>query len=126
MSRWPVVVLTGPTDITVEVCGEYARVCEELVAHERPFALVSHNPRPITMDAVARKVIADFEKARNVALSRYMKALALTFPSRTLFVLAGLVTMLNPPPYPKKCFLDLDPAIEWASSMLVAQSAATG
>jgi hypothetical protein len=128
LDRWPVVHLRAPATIDVEVCLEYGRIIEALLARGEEFVVVADNRPATEMDAVARTAMAKWEKAHNDELAVHMKALALVFKSRALYALAGLVAWLNPPPYPKKCFLDVPPAAAWAEQFLSpsARSAARG
>lgn len=115
---WPLVVFRMPHLVDVKASLELGRAIDALLLRRQRFVMVVTNAQMVDMPADARKAMATWEKAQDAPLRAYAKAAALVMPNRTLFAIAGLICWLNPPPYPKKCFLDEAEAIAWARERL--------
>jgi hypothetical protein len=118
LELWPVVQLRMPRVVDAEAGREFGRAVDTLVKRQQAFAIVVDNRPTVDMSSVARKEIASWEKSQDATLRTFVRGLAIVMPSRAMFAIAELITWLNPPPYPKKCFLDEREAFEWARAKL--------
>src|SRR5262245_4777744 len=103
--EWPIAVIRMPRLVELEAGLAFGRAVDELTAREKAFALLIDHRATAHMDAAARKAIADWEKSRSASLKTFCKALAIVMPNRAMFAVVTLISWLNPPPYPKRCFL---------------------
>jgi hypothetical protein len=118
VSRFPIVVVTGPAVVTMATVEEYNAAIKACLARREEFVVVSDARATREMGAVERKATADFERQHFDELRRWMHALALVFSSRMMWGLATAVSWLSTPPYPKRCFLDVGEAEAWARAKL--------
>ncbi len=116
---WPVVVFRMPRLVDVKASLELGRAIETLLKRREEFVMVVDSTATIDMPSDARKAMATWEKSQDAPLRAYAKAAAIIMPNRVMFAIAGLISWLNPPPYPKKCFLDEGDAKAWAREVLV-------
>jgi hypothetical protein len=118
--EWPVAIIRMPRTVGLDASLRFGRTVEELIARKQDFVLVIDHRPTVRMDAAARKAIAEWEKSRAASLKTFAKALAIVMPNRAMFAVATLITWLNPPPYPKKCFIpeEWESAKAWARNHL--------
>lgn len=118
LTGWPIVVFRLPRLVDVKVALELGREVDKLLERRQAFAMVVDNRHTSDMPSDARKAMAAWEKSQDIPLRAFAKAAAIVMPNRTMFAIAGLISWLNPPPYPKKCFLDETEARAWAREQL--------
>jgi hypothetical protein len=118
LDEWPLVLIRMPRVVDVKASLEFGRAIEKLLERKKQFVLVIDNRPTVDMPSVARKAIASWERLQTAPLRAFAKAMAIVMPNRAMFAIAGLISWLNPPPYPKKCFLDPAEARAWAREKL--------
>lgn len=118
VDEWPLVVFRMPPLVDVKVGLELGREVDKLLRRREEFVMVVDSRRNVDMPSDARKAVADWEKSQDAPLRTFAKAAAIVMPNRTMFAVVGLISWLNPPPYPKKCFLDEAEAKAWAREKL--------
>lgn len=118
VDEWPVVLFRMPRLVDVKASLELGQAVDKLLRRHEEFVMVVDNTRTSEMPPDARKAMAAWEKSRDAPLRTFAKAAAIIMPNRTMFAIAGLISWLNPPPYPKKCFLHEGEAKAWAREKL--------
>jgi hypothetical protein len=118
VDEWPLVVFRMPRLVDVKTCLELGRAIDQLIRRREEFVMVVDNTRTTEMPPDARKAMAAWEKSQDAPLRAFAKAAAIVMPNRTMFAIVGLISWLNPPPYPKKCFLHEGEAKAWAREKL--------
>jgi hypothetical protein len=118
LDEWPLVMFRMPRVVDVNAAHDLGQAINRLLERRERFVMVVDNRRTSDMPPAARKAVATWEKSQDAPLRAYAKAAAIIMPNRAMFAIAGLISWLNPPPYPKKCFLYEAEAKAWARGQL--------
>ncbi|HEU4404868.1 MAG TPA: hypothetical protein VFS43_06210 [Polyangiaceae bacterium] len=118
LDEWPIAVFRMPRIVDVKVAGALGQAIDKLLERKEEFVIVIDSRSTTDTPPDARRAIAAWEKARDAPLRAYAKATAFVMPNRAMFAIVGLISWLNPPPYPKECFLGEGEAKVWVREKL--------
>lgn len=103
---------------TVEQLREHLREYQEILNRDRPLVVLFDTTNAMMVDAMYRKVYADFLNANTERMSRLIKGMAFVITSALLRGALTAVLWRAPLPYPHKTFHKIDEARTWLRSKI--------